>query len=137
MESTQTKPINDYVSYLTSAATNIAKETNAFPPEEENARYWPVLFQGKYTVDKSQGDYCWRMREPVIEAIEMLIDEGVFKKKEGGEMAQFDHNTILYGPPGTGKTYNSVIYAVAMCDGRPVEDVKQEACDRCGGNCSA
>lgn len=25
-------------------------------------------------------------------------------------------NTILYGPPGTGKTYNSKVYAVAICE---------------------
>lgn len=31
-------------------------------------------------------------------------------------MTDFTHNMILYGPPGTGKTYNSVIYAVAICE---------------------
>ena len=36
-------------------------------------------------------------------------------------------NTILYGPPGTGKTYNSVIYAVAICTNRTIVDVKKEA----------
>ncbi len=41
-------------------------------------------------------------------------------------MAKFDHNMILYGPPGTGKTYNSVIYAVAICDGKSIEDVEKE-----------
>lgn len=38
----------------------------------------------------------------------------------------FDQNTILYGPPGTGKTYNTVIYAVAICDGKAVEEVKKK-----------
>lgn len=28
----------------------------------------------------------------------------------------FGLNTILYGPPGTGKTYNTVKYAVSICD---------------------
>ena len=36
-------------------------------------------------------------------------------------------NTILYGPPGTGKTYNSVIYAVAICDGKPVDELTDYA----------
>lgn len=31
-------------------------------------------------------------------------------------------NTILYGPPGTGKTYNTVDYAVAICDKLSNED---------------
>lgn len=35
-----------------------------------------------------------------------------------------DKNIILYGPPGTGKTYNSVIYAVAICDNIHVEDLQ-------------
>lgn len=34
---------------------------------------------------------------------------------------EFDKNLILYGPPGTGKTYNSAIYAVAICDGKSVD----------------
>lgn len=35
-------------------------------------------------------------------------------------------NTILYGPPGTGKTYNTVIYAVAICENKNIEDVQSE-----------
>lgn len=35
-------------------------------------------------------------------------------------------NMILYGPPGTGKTYNSVIYAVAICEEKTVEEVASE-----------
>ena len=37
-----------------------------------------------------------------------------------------DLNTILYGPPGTGKTYNSVNYAVAICEGKNLKDVEAE-----------
>lgn len=33
-------------------------------------------------------------------------------------------NTILFGPPGTGKTYNSKIYAVAICNGKSIEEIK-------------
>ena len=33
-------------------------------------------------------------------------------------------NMILFGPPGTGKTYNSKIYAVAICDEKTIEEVK-------------
>ena len=42
------------------------------------------------------------------------------------DLPEYDHNMILYGPPGTGKTYNSVIYAVAICEGRPIENVMQD-----------
>lgn len=48
------------------------------------------------------------------------------KESDGDMKNRFDHNIILYGPPGTGKTYNSVIYAVAICDDRAIEDVRKE-----------
>ncbi len=35
-------------------------------------------------------------------------------------------NTILYGPPGTGKTYHTVIYAVAICEEKSIDDVENE-----------
>lgn len=36
------------------------------------------------------------------------------------------NNLLLYGPPGTGKTYNTVNYAVAIVEGRPLEDIVRE-----------
>ena len=39
-------------------------------------------------------------------------------------LSSFDCNLILYGPPGTGKTYHTVLYAVAICDGKSLEEVK-------------
>lgn len=42
------------------------------------------------------------------------------------ELQHYPRNLILYGPPGTGKTYNSVIYAVSICEKRPVGKIKQE-----------
>lgn len=35
-------------------------------------------------------------------------------------------NTILYGPPGTGKTFNTMAYAVAICEGKNVSEIKNE-----------
>lgn len=35
----------------------------------------------------------------------------------------FDKNLILYGPPGTGKTYSTAIYAVAICDGKNLDEL--------------
>lgn len=42
-------------------------------------------------------------------------------KKEDNVM---NKNIILYGPPGTGKTYNTAIYAVAICDGKSLQEVE-------------
>ena len=38
----------------------------------------------------------------------------------------FAKNQILYGPPGTGKTYNTVIYAVAICDNKTLSEVNKQ-----------
>lgn len=40
---------------------------------------------------------------------------------------RFPLNQILYGPPGTGKTYQTVNYAVAIADGRPLAEVQAES----------
>ena len=37
-----------------------------------------------------------------------------------------DKNLILYGPPGTGKTYNSLLYAVSICDDKSIEEIQAE-----------
>ena len=39
---------------------------------------------------------------------------------------KYPKNLILYGPPGTGKTYNSIIYAVAICEKAKLEKIKEE-----------
>lgn len=60
-------------------------------------------------------------------ATQYIDDEAM---QEGGMLQEmkrnnkkFDKNLILYGPPGTGKTYNSIIYAVAICDGKSVDEL--------------
>ena len=112
-----------YISYFSSAGQNIQKETGIGSPEDDkNAKYWPILFQGK----SSKEGYCYKMREPVCRAMSILMSMGTFLEKENDRMAQFDHNLILYGPPGTGKTYHSAIYAVAICEGRELDEVKKE-----------
>ena len=47
---------------------------------------------------------------------------------EGSNMtkANYDCNTILYGPPGTGKTYNTVLYAVGIIEGKSIDELKDE-----------
>jgi len=35
-------------------------------------------------------------------------------------------NIILYGPPGTGKTYSAIQYAVAIVEGKSIDEVKRE-----------
>lgn len=44
----------------------------------------------------------------------------------------FPLNLILYGPPGTGKTYHAVTYAVAIIEGKTVEEIKEESRETVG-----
>lgn len=67
------------------------------------------------------------------ENVEENIHEVKDNKTEEGKTAimqsrnmEFPKNMILYGPPGTGKTYNSVNYAVSICEGKSLEDVQKE-----------
>lgn len=49
------------------------------------------------------------------------------KKVEEGEKMNYDSNIILYGPPGTGKTYNTIYYAVAICENKDLDTIKEES----------
>ncbi|SFC95363.1 AAA family ATPase [Bacillus sp. UNCCL81] len=40
---------------------------------------------------------------------------------------EFSLNSILYGPPGTGKTYNSILYAVAICEKTSIEALEKKS----------
>lgn len=59
------------------------------------------------------------------ETFKALEERGVFQDM-GKDTNEFDKNMILYGPPGTGKTYNSVVYAVAICEEKSIEEVSSE-----------
>ncbi|WP_298529614.1 AAA family ATPase [uncultured Ruminococcus sp.] len=52
-----------------------------------------------------------------------------FNSEENNVMEQLAHNIILYGPPGTGKTYNTAIYAVAICDNLSLDEVMAKPYD--------
>ena len=99
-------------------------------PDGDTQRYYPIAFLGRNGKVINPGTYEYKMRSELLEALKEMDLSGIDLTYDEGddemEKAEFDHNIILYGPPGTGKTYNSVIYAVAICEGRRVEDVEQE-----------
>ena len=41
-------------------------------------------------------------------------------------MSTIGESILIFGFPGTGKTYNTVIYAVAICEGKTYEEVKKQ-----------
>lgn len=91
------------------------------------------------TDEKSNEEY----HNDIVNAVGMIIpyykrvndeieeDSDIMKQKiSKGETANeliFDKNVILYGPPGTGKTYNTVYYAVAICENKDLDTIKEES----------
>lgn len=47
-------------------------------------------------------------------------------KKIGVLQPMHSKNTILYGPPGTGKTFNTILHAVSIIDGKPLNTLQNE-----------
>ena len=98
--------------------------------EKDGDRLWAVLFYGKSQDSDKPGSFAYKLREPLTEAIESMEADGFFDELTGKKQimnSSFDHNMILYGPPGTGKTYHCAYYAVSICDGRNLQEVKKES----------
>lgn len=65
-----------------------------------------------------------RLLESTRESEEAEREMSLLDKENKTEVV-YDKNMILYGPPGTGKTYSTAIYAVAICDNKNVEELKE------------
>ncbi|MDD9857998.1 MAG: hypothetical protein OXU96_08140, partial [Gammaproteobacteria bacterium] len=64
-------------------------------------------------------------RRTISELVEYFRNEGKVKPVNGNKM-KHPLNQILFGPPGTGKTYNTVNHALAIIEGKRVEDIERE-----------
>ncbi|MDD6089040.1 MAG: AAA family ATPase [Desulfovibrionaceae bacterium] len=79
-----------------------------------------IEFKQQYTNPNSQMNNLYGL----------FIQNNVKSNKEGqSTMTDIRKNTILYGPPGTGKTYHTVMYAVAIIENKPLEEVKAQPYD--------
>ena len=97
---------------------------------------WPVLFVGKDVSkdDTIPGTFVYNVRPYVRQAM-MEIGPVVYQDENEKEkvlvvtdnkMSMFPKNMILQGPPGTGKTYITMMYAVAIIEGKTLEDIKTQ-----------
>ena len=96
-------------------------------PDGDVQRYFPIAFLGRSGGSENNGNYVYKMREELKEALQEMNLEGItteYKNDDQENASSFDKNMILYGPPGTGKTYSTAIYAVAICDGVDIDKVK-------------
>lgn len=120
------KTVGHYLNSFSKIAINIIDATGCKSLEKDGTpKYWPLLFDREKKIVDEETEYVYSLKDPTRDAVEMLERDGFFVK-ETENMVDFDHNLILYGPPGTGKTYHSVIYAVAICEGRTVSEVEKE-----------
>lgn len=87
---------------------------------EGEQKWWPILFVGRTALQDQPGTYSWKLRDELEDALELL------SQKEVNNPVPFAKNTILYGPPGTGKTYQTVNYAVAIIEGKSLEEVQTD-----------
>ena len=88
---------------------------------------------GKYIQATSKNGYSYAVNayeEEILSIISCLkntelttIDTNKTSDGETMTTQSFDKNMILYGPPGTGKTYSTAIYAVAICDGKSIDEL--------------
>ena len=125
-----------YTSSVTQTCRRALKFFEMEPcPDDKKDTTWffPIAFQGRLGSGEDKGTYVYRMRRELMEALnELNLDDIGLEYKSGNgdekmSNAQFDKNIILYGPPGTGKTYNSVIYSVAICDCKTLDEVTRDS----------
>lgn len=103
----------------------------------DNKEYlFAIPFLWKATVEDNQDLAIWRLRPELKAALEEMdlsdISPYYDEDEENMKSTNIAKNTILYGPPGTGKTYNTICYAVAIIENKPLEDVMSEAADEDG-----
>ena len=115
-----------YISRGRSLGERVKKKYNIPDYYEVNGETYSFIvpFRGHPIVDdEGRKLYSWVLRPELKEAMKEMLDMEETNLSEENN-AKFDHNIILYGPPGTGKTYHTAIYAVAICEGIPFEEVE-------------
>lgn len=95
-------------------------------PDNGTDRYFPIPFVGRNVNEGGNRRYSWKIREELAKALEYIELPSLKDNIMSRDDKTIGLNTILYGPPGTGKTYNSVNFAVAICDGKTVDEVQME-----------
>ncbi len=91
----------------------------------DRERRYTIPFVGREVVEDRKNRYSWKIREELQEALESMDLSEIDIEKKQNMNKVFPKNMILYGPPGTGKTYNTVKYAVAICEGKPLSEYAQ------------
>ena len=90
-----------------------------------NEKWNTIPCQYKYAGNRK--NIRWKLRDNLLNALKKFeMSDIVVKVEVEPTVVTYDKNMILYGPPGTGKTYHTVIYAVAIIEGREKDEVAAE-----------
>lgn len=124
-----------HVSAYVGDAVNLGKRVKKYfnlPScmDDEQERFFPFPFLGRKVFEDGTKCYSYKIRPELYAALKEIDLSGISPYYEGCEEemtgTDVNKNTILYGPPGTGKTYNTVNYAVAIIENKPLADVEIE-----------
>lgn len=122
-----------YTSSVSNTSRRALKYFNMEPcvDQKDNSQWqFPIAFQGKAGEGNDKGTYVYKMRPELMAALKEIdlseIELEYKKKAPDMNESKYNKNLILYGPPGTGKTYNSILYAVAICEGASIEELQAE-----------
>ena len=121
---------NFYLNGIVSFAKRVKARTGCptSPRDEGGERYWAIPCIGKNVTDRKSGNFAWKLRQELQEALDNGDFDGTSlygeEKTEVEPMEpKLGNNIILYGPPGTGKTYS--VAALAWLVSRDVEPTKE------------
>ena len=66
--------VNFYISGSATLAKRVAEKTGCpiMPRDEENSRWWPILYLGKNARKDEEGSYVWKLRTELSEALDKV-----------------------------------------------------------------
>ena len=94
-------------------------------PKKSDAEYEAEIMNAVEKI-KPYYEYVSEKLEKEEETPTMKVTDNKNEIENDNEITH-EKNIILYGPPGTGKTYNTVYYAVAICENKAIDDIKEDS----------
>ncbi len=107
------KSPNYYNSGSTSLAKRVHDKTNCpiMPRDEDNARWWPILYVGRHQASDKPGEYVWKMREELKEALETIdtnvVNTWLLNWNPSNQDWKWEEQEDEYGYKNTVKTVKS------------------------------
>lgn len=92
---------NYYLTGSVALAKRVKEATGCpLPNDEENSRWWPVLYVGKHASKDEAGSYIWKLRDELAEAMGKVDLSGVKLYKSNGQTrASASDDVTSIAPP--------------------------------------